>query len=122
MWSGLPALELARPQGQLLRLLGQLDDAVAERPQVRIVAGAGDRALVVALHEDDRLPDGERHVPAHGAHRAAGALLVAGDEFGPRREALLARHLAEVLPQSRGRVVGLRPERAEVAEVGERVA
>src|SRR4051812_11921575 len=99
MPGALPGLELPRSKRELLCLLGQLDDAFAERLQVRIVGRAGDRALVVALHEDDRLPDRERHVPARVAHRAARSLLVAGDELRARREALLAGDLAEVLAQ-----------------------
>src|SRR3954452_5836751 len=76
---------------QRLRALGQLDDALAEALEVRVVGGARLRALEVALHEDDRLPQGEGLVPADVRHRAPGALLVAGHELGAQREALLAR-------------------------------
>src|SRR6202161_616455 len=71
-----------------LGLARHLEDAVAERLQIRIVGRAGDRALVVALHEHDRLPHGERRVPAKVAHRAARALLVARDQLVARRKAL----------------------------------
>src|SRR5688572_28555944 len=73
------------------RLLGavrELQDALAEPLEVRVVGGAGDRPLVVALHEHDRLPQRERLVPADVGHRPAAALLVAGDELGAAREAL----------------------------------
>ena len=56
---------------------------------------AGDRALVVALHEHDALPQRERRVPADVAHRAPRALLVARDQLGARGEALGARDVAE---------------------------
>src|SRR5262249_24581462 len=76
--------------GQLPGALSELDDAVAEALEVRVVGGAGDRALVVALHEDDRLPQRQRPVPADVGHRAARALLVARDELLAQREAVLA--------------------------------
>src|ERR1700754_14911 len=107
--------------GQALRAVGQLDDAVAEGDQVRVVAHPGRRPLEVALHEDDRLPQRERLVPADVAHRAAAALLVAGDELGARRPALVAGHAGQ-LELADLRVVALDVERAEVAKVGERVA
>ena len=61
-----------RPEGrlssaaarQLAGALGELDDALAEAVQPRVVGRAGERAAVVALHEDRRLPQRERAVPA----------------------------------------------------------
>ena len=47
-------------QGPSPRRVGELDHAVAELLQERVVGRARDRALVVALHEDDRLPQRER--------------------------------------------------------------
>src|SRR4051794_37918516 len=82
--------------GQRLRPLGQPDDAVAERLEVGIVAHARRGALEVALHEHHGLPDGQRLVPADVGHRAARAVLVAGDELGARWPALLARDLGEL--------------------------
>ena len=58
---------------------------------------------------------------AQVADLAARALLVAGDELGARREALGAGDAPELEAADR-RVVGLAPRRAEVADVGERVA
>src|SRR4051794_29331833 len=77
--------------GHLFGALGQFDDAFAEVLEERVVGRAAHRALVVALHEDDRLPQRKRPVPLHVAHRAPAALLVAGDQLVARREALLAR-------------------------------
>ena len=66
------------------------------------------RALVVALHEDDRLPQRQRLVPADVGHRAPGALLVAGDQLlaraGTRPRAVTPEQV-EVRP----RVAGLDP-------------
>src|SRR3954466_921467 len=102
-------------KSHLLRAARQLDDALAEPAQERVVGGAGGRALVVALHEDDRLPQRQRAVPAHLADRAARALLVARDQVGARREALAARHRVE-LERPERRIVGVDPQRAQVAD------
>src|ERR671935_1057384 len=67
---------------------GELEHAVPERLEERVVGRPADRALVVALHEDDRLPEGEHGVPADVGHRPPAALLVAGDELGAGRKAL----------------------------------
>src|SRR3954469_11764692 len=104
-----------------LGALGELDDAVAEPLEVRVVRRAGHRALVVALHEDDRLPQRERPVPLHVAHRAPGLLLVTRDQLRADREALGARDAAE-LEHPQRRVVAVDPELAQVAEVRQRVA
>src|SRR4051794_30270472 len=79
-----------------LGAVGQLHHPVAEVLEERIVGGSGHRALVVALHEDDRLPQRERAVPANVAHRAPAALLVARDQLVARRKALLARDRGEL--------------------------
>src|SRR3954468_22016115 len=105
----------------LLGTVGQLDDALAEALEEGIVGRAGHRALVVALHEHDRLPQRERAVPAHVAHRAPAALLVAGDELVARQEALLARHRRQLEHAQRG-VVAVDPQRQQVADVGQRIA
>src|SRR3954453_8981116 len=107
--------------GHRLRALGELDDALAEVLEERVVGRPAHRALVVALHEDDRLPQRERPVPAHVAHRAPGLLLVARDEVLALREALGPRDAAE-LEHAQRRVVAVDPQRREVAHVGERVA
>src|SRR3712207_8253050 len=52
----------------------------SEALQVRVVRGARHGALVVALHEHDRLPQRERPVPGDVAHRAARLLLVTRDQ------------------------------------------
>src|SRR5689334_7079130 len=83
-------------KGHLLGAARQLDDAVAEALEVRVVGRAADRALVVALHEDDRLPQREGPVPLDVAHRAPGALLVPGDQLRAQREPLGARDAAEL--------------------------
>src|SRR5205085_12222147 len=57
--------------GHLDRAPGELEHTFAERLQVRIVGGARNRALVVALHEHHGLPQGERHVPVERLHRAS---------------------------------------------------
>ncbi len=57
-------LSPARSARQLASALGERDDAVAEALQPRVVGRARERAAVVALHEDRRLPQGERAVPA----------------------------------------------------------
>src|SRR5271154_1231138 len=106
----------------LLGARDQLEYALAEGREVGVVGGAGDRALVVALHEHHALPQRERRVPADVAHRAARALLVARDPLGARGEALPSRHAAELRAQTLVRVAGLGPHHAQVAEVGERVA
>src|SRR5436190_2056609 len=110
-----PPQSVSRPRllatGQRLRALGQLHDALAEALEVRIVGGARDRALVVALHEHDRLPQRQRLVPADVGHRAPGALLVARDELGAAREALLARDAIE-FEHAKRRVVAVDPDRA----------
>src|SRR5512133_3040663 len=103
--------------GERLRTLGELDDALAEAFEIGVVGGPGHRALVVALHEDDRLPQRQRAVPADVRHRAPGALLVAGDELLAQREALLARDARQLEHPSRW-VVAIDPQRAQVAEVG----
>src|SRR6185312_2094116 len=54
-----------------LGLAGQLEHALPELLQVRIVGRAGHSALVVALHEHHRLPQSERRVPAQVLHRAS---------------------------------------------------
>src|SRR3954467_293802 len=77
--------------GHRLRAVGQLDDALAEVLEERVVGRAAHRALEIPLHEDDRLPERERAVPAHVAHRASAALLVARDQLVATGEALLAR-------------------------------
>src|SRR2546421_5301861 len=83
-----PPQSISRPRrgsasiGHRLGLAGELEHAVAELLQVGVVRGAGDSALVVALHEHDRLPHGERRVPAQVLHRAPRALLVALDQLG----------------------------------------
>ena len=87
--------------GHRLGLAGQLEHALPELLQVGVVGRAGDRPLVVALHEHDALPQRERHVPADVAHRAARALLVAGDQLRARREALRAGDRAETARASR---------------------
>src|SRR4051812_23698836 len=113
-----------RPSGakrELLGALGDLDHAVAERLEERVVGAPGHRALVVALHEHDRLPRRQRQVPAQVADRAPAALRVALDHRGARREALLPRHRAQPR-QPALRIARLRPRHAQVAEVGERVA
>src|SRR3954453_22203561 len=107
--------------GHRLRALGELDDALAEVLEERAVGRPAHRALVVALHEDDRLPQRERPVPAHVAHRAPAALLVAGDQLVADGEALLAGHGGQ-LEHPQRRVVAVDPERAQVADVGQRVA
>src|SRR4051794_28924126 len=105
----------------LLRAARELDDALAEPAQERVVGGAGRRALVVALHEDDRLPQRQRAVPADLADRAPRALLVARDELLAGREALRAGDRVE-LELAQRRVVAVDPQRAQVADVGERGA
>src|SRR3954453_1265797 len=112
---------LAVTERHLLRAPRQLDDTLAEAAQERVVGRARGRALVVALHEDDRLPQRERAVPAHVAHRAAAALLVARDQLVAGRKALGARDRAELEGPER-RVGGLDPQGAQVAHVGQRVA
>src|SRR3954447_23414753 len=107
--------------GQRLRARRELDDALPEPLEIRVVGGPGHRALVVALHEDDRLPQGQRAVPADVGHRAPRALLVAGDELLAQREALLAGD-ARQLEHASGRIVAVDPQAAQVAEVGQRVA
>src|SRR3954451_18246655 len=98
------------PMGQRLRALGQADDAVAEGLQVRVVAHARRRALEVALHEHDGLPQRERLVPADVGHRAPGALLVALHQLGAQREARVARD-ARQLELAQRRVVAVDVER-----------
>src|SRR4051812_23731862 len=112
---------LSAAKSHLLRPARQLDDALAEAAQERVVGRAGGRALVVALHEDDRLPQRERPVPAHLADRPPGALLVARDELVARGEALAARDRVE-LELAQRRVVAGDPQRQEIAHVGQRVA
>src|SRR3954465_13109834 len=107
--------------GQRLRARRELDDSLPEPLEIRVVRGPGDRALVVALHEDDRLPQGQRAVPADVGHRAPRALLVAGDELLAQWEALLAGD-ARQLEHASGRIVAVDPQGAQVAEVGQRVA
>src|SRR5204862_1903121 len=92
-----------------LGLARELEHPVAEGLQIGVVGAAGERALVVALHEDDRLPQRERHVPAQVAHRAAGALLVCGDQPGPRGKALAARDRPERMAQPALGVILLAP-------------
>ena len=60
----------------------------AMRGSVRLAA---DVALVELLEHDDRLPRGERLVPADAADVEAGALGVAVDHLGPRRQPHLGR-------------------------------
>ena len=74
------------PRATCSAWLGELEHALAELLQVGVVGGAGDRALVVALHEHHALPQRQRRVPADVAHRAPRALLVAGDQLGTGRE------------------------------------
>src|SRR4051795_7116867 len=108
-------------KGHRLGALGELDHAVAEALEVRVVGRAAHRALVVALHEDDRLPQRERAVPVHVAHRAPAALLVARDELGALGEALAPRH-ARQLEHPERRVVAVDPQLAQVPDVGEGIA
>src|ERR1019366_3425095 len=61
-------------------------------------------------------------VPAHIAHGAPRVLLIACDQLGPRREALGAGDLAEVLAQAARGIAGLAPHHAQVADVGQGVA
>src|SRR5689334_2993357 len=86
---------------------GELEHALAERLEVRIVGAARDRALVVALHEHHRLPHRERGVPAQLSHRASGALLVARDQLGASGKAVASRDCAERLSQAALGVAGL---------------
>src|SRR5437588_7530325 len=106
----------------LLGLSRELEHAVAERLQVRVVRSAGERALVVALHEHDRLPQRERRVPAQIAHRAPRPLLVSVDQPRPRRKALAPRDPAERLAHPAFGIAGLGPHHAQIAEIRERVA
>src|SRR3954454_21846711 len=108
-------------EGHLLGPLGELEHALAEALEVGVVGRALDRALVVALHEHDRLPQGQRAIPADVLDRAPAALLVAGDELLPGGEALLPGHARE-LELAQRRVVAVDPQRGQVAHVGERVA
>src|SRR5512144_1088111 len=101
------AIGARRAERGLLGAPRELHDAVAEGAVERVVRRARDRAAVVALHEDDRLPERERRVPADVAHRPPRALLVARDELRTRREALRARDGAEV-EHAAGRVARLR--------------
>src|SRR3954453_22716952 len=78
-------------KGHLFGALGELDDALAEALEVRVVGRPAHRPLVVALHEDDRLPQRERPVPLHVAHRAPRLLLIARDQLRAHREALAPR-------------------------------
>src|SRR3954468_19526135 len=107
--------------GQRLRARRELDDALPEALEIRVVGGPGDRALVVALHEDDRLPQRQRAIPADVCHRAPGALLVAGDELLAQWEALLAGDAGQ-LEHAPGRIVAVDPQGAQIAEIGQRVA
>src|SRR5919201_1149595 len=61
---------LSGAKSHLLGAPRQLDDALAEAAQERVIGRAAGGALVIALHEDDRLPQRERPVPAHLAHRS----------------------------------------------------
>src|SRR3954452_23139875 len=119
-----PPQSTSRPRlgatGHRLRALGKLHDALAEALQVRVVGGAGLRALEVALHEHDRLPQRERLVPADVGHRTSRAFLVARDELRAHRKALLARDAVE-LEHAERRIAAVDPDRAHVAEVCERV-
>ena len=93
------------------RPLGELEHALAERLRGtgrRCVPG--DRALVVALHEHDRLPQRERRVPADVGHRAPGALLVARDELGARSGSPAARVTARSVDHAARRVAALGPQ------------
>src|SRR3954454_2429154 len=108
-------------EGRLLGALGEHQHALAELLEVGVVGRARDRPLVVALHEDDRLPQRQRLIPADVGHRAAAALLVARDELLARREAVLPRDAGELEHPER-RVVARDPQRAQVAEVGQRIA
>ena len=74
----------------------QLEHALAELLQVGVVGGAGDGALVVALHEHRSLfHSASVDVPAQVAHRAPGALFVAGDQLRAGGEALGPRDRAQ---------------------------
>src|SRR5438445_3915771 len=123
-----PPQSISRPERgsaairHLLRLPRELEHAVAERLQVWVIGAARDRALVVALHEHDRLPQRERHVPAQVAHRAARALLVLLDQLRARGEALAARDRPQRLAQPALGVALLAPHHAQVADVRQRVA
>ena len=88
------------------RAARELEHALAERLQVRVVGRAGDRALVVALHEHDRLPQRERHVPVERLHRAARALLVALDQLLAAGEAVQRGDAVEVEAADRRRRAG----------------
>src|SRR5581483_9463473 len=112
----LPSATQRHPPGPL----GELGDHRPEGLIPRVVGRAGEQALVGALEEDARLPQRERLVPAHLAHRAAAALLVAGDQLLARREALAPGDGGERVDAVR-RVSGLRVGGGQVAEVGERV-
>src|ERR1019366_17771 len=50
--------------GNLFGLARELEHSLAELLEVGIVGRAGDRSLVVALHEDHALPQRERGAPA----------------------------------------------------------
>src|SRR3954469_9412527 len=108
-------------EGHLLGPLGELEHPFPEALEVGIVGRALDCALVVALHEDDRLPQGQRAVPPDVLHRAPGALLVAADELLAGGKALLPGHARE-LELAQGRVVAIDPQRRQVADVGQRIA
>src|SRR5580704_1139981 len=72
----------------LLGVGGELQDALPEVLEVGVVGHAGERALVVALHEHGHLPHRQRDVPAQVTHRAPGALLVAREQLRARGEAV----------------------------------
>src|SRR5205823_265640 len=81
--------------GDVPGALGDLGHALPEHLEERVVGGAGEQALVGALEEDCGLPHRQGLIPAHVGHRAAGALLVAGDQLGTRGEPLPRRHDGE---------------------------
>src|SRR5207237_7401474 len=96
-WPGrTPPPSITRPArgavaiGHLLGLARELQHALTEALEVRVIRAAGDRALVVALHEHDRLPQRERRVPAQVAHRAPCLALVVVDQLRARGKALAA--------------------------------
>src|ERR1700739_3826401 len=93
----------------------ELDYAFAEALQVRVVGRARDRALVVAFHEHDRLPERERDVPVEVVHSTPRAGLVTGDHFRPAREpGLLSDALERELS---GLIAGLDPGDHHVAAI-----
>ena len=103
--------------------VGELEHALAEALEVRVVGRAGDGALVVALHEHDRLPQRQRRVPAEVASSSGPSAPRSGRRARRacgKPSSRVTR--AEARTCRRGGSLALDPHRAQVADVGERVA